>query len=64
MQDSGLTEPCAAVRLQLDGPIFVSVENFRRRQPKSHLDQKLFVSFSSGRFFISPSRARKLQPET
>jgi hypothetical protein len=34
MQDSGLTEPCAAVRLQLDGPIFVSVENFRRSQPK------------------------------
>jgi hypothetical protein len=33
MRDSD-TERCADVRLQLEGPIFVGIENWRREQPK------------------------------
>jgi hypothetical protein len=34
MQDSGSVQLTAAVRLQLEGPIFALVEDWRRSQPK------------------------------
>jgi hypothetical protein len=34
MKDAGLVQPSAAVRLQLEGPIFALVEDWRRSQPK------------------------------
>ena len=34
MHDTGSVQPSAAVRLQLAGPIFALVEDWRRSQPK------------------------------
>lgn len=34
MHDNGSVQPSAAVRLQLEGPIFRLVEDWRRSQPK------------------------------
>ena len=34
MHDDGLVQPTAAVRLQLEGPLFRLLEDWRRSQPK------------------------------
>jgi hypothetical protein len=34
MRDKNLITPSAAVRFQLDGPIFAQIEDWRRSQPK------------------------------
>jgi hypothetical protein len=34
MHNTGRTEARGDVRLQLDGPLFISIENWRRTQPK------------------------------
>jgi hypothetical protein len=34
MHDSGSVQPSAAVRFQLDGPIFAQIEDWRRSQTK------------------------------
>jgi hypothetical protein len=34
MHNDGSVEPSASVRFQLKGPIFVQIEDWRRRQPR------------------------------
>lgn len=34
MPETASTQPSAAVRFQLEGPIFAQIENWRRSQPK------------------------------